>query len=94
MIAFTANYEQPTELLDEKVFPVMLEVLTSNMRKHQEQAHRYLQGSPGLCEGDEGSRVELRNINNLSELSINTLSEMSIIENQVDDLNFRKSKHF
>jgi hypothetical protein len=50
------------------------------MRKHQDQAERYLQGSPGGVDGEENSRVELRNINNLSELSINTLSEMSINE--------------
>jgi len=46
MIAFTSNYEQPSQLLEEKVFPVMLEVLTNNMRKYHKQGQEYFQGSP------------------------------------------------
>lgn len=66
MVAFTKGYEQPTELLEEKVFPVMMEMLTANMMKNQERAWRYLQGSSGIRECWEGSRIELRNISNLS----------------------------
>ncbi len=50
MISFTRGYEQATELLEDKIFPVMMEMLTSNMLKNQEKGWRYLQGSSGIRE--------------------------------------------
>jgi hypothetical protein len=48
-----------------------MEMLTSNMLKNQDKGWRYLQGSSGIKDCWDGSQIELRNINNLSELDIN-----------------------
>ena len=42
-------------------------MLINNMKQYQEEALKYFQG---IEESEEGSRLELRNINNLSDLSI------------------------
>ena len=84
MIAFTANYDNPAQILKENVFPLISEVLVNNMKNNHEEAARYLNGS-SLIEHNE-EQVELRNINNLSELSIN--------DSQMEDLNFKKREHF
>lgn len=54
------------------------------MKHNHDEAARYLDGS-SLLDPNE-SRVELRNINNLSELSIN--------DSQMEDFNFKKREHF
>ncbi len=54
------------------------------MKSNHEEAARYLDGS-SLLDPVE-SHVELRNINNLSELSIN--------DSQMEDCNFKKREHF
>lgn len=47
---------------------------------------RYIEGYTSILDPDESSHVELRNINNLSELSVS--------DSQMDDLNFKKREHF
>jgi hypothetical protein len=84
MISFTANYENPAQIIKENVFPLISEVLVNNMKNNHEEAARFLDGS-SLMDADE-SHVELRNINNLSELSIG--------DSQLEDLNFKKREHF
>lgn len=64
MIAFTANYDNPAQILKENVFPLISEVLVNNMKANHEEAARYLDGYSELDPLE--SHVELRNINNLS----------------------------
>jgi hypothetical protein len=72
MITFTANYEHPAEIIKEKIFPLISEVLLNNMKNNHEEAVRYIEGSNSILDvNEESSHVELRNINNMSELSIN-----------------------
>lgn len=86
MISFTASLDNPTQILKENVFPLISEVLVNNMKNNHEEAMRYIEGSTSILDPDESSHVELRNINNLSELSVS--------DSQMDDLNFKKREHF
>ena len=68
MISFTKECEEPTELLEDKLFPVIVDLLLSNMRIYEEKGWRYLQGCSGVNVCEEVSGIELSNINNLSDL--------------------------
>ena len=48
------------------------------MRQYEEKGWQYLRGCSRVAV-EEGSRVELRNINNLSELDVNSVCEGSIV---------------
>jgi hypothetical protein len=69
-----------------------MDLLISNMRGHEERGWRYLRGVSGVRACEEGSRIELRNINNLSELDINSACEVSLGDNEREE--GRRLRHF
>ena len=66
MMELTKKCEQPSQLLEEKVFPIMTALLFKNMSAYEQKGWKYLKGSSGIRGGEENSRIELRNINNIS----------------------------
>jgi hypothetical protein len=44
MFLKTRNYEEPSQLLEDKAFPVMVDLLLSNMRQYEEKGWHYLRG--------------------------------------------------
>ena len=71
MIELTKQCEEPTELLECKTYPAIIDLLMNNLKGNEEKGWRYLRGSSRIhCE--EGSRIELRNISNLSDLDVNS----------------------
>lgn len=80
MLSFTKNCEEPTELLEDKIFPAIIDLLVCNMRAYEEKGRQYLRGVDGGSPCDEGSCIQLRNINNLSELDLHSICEVSVAE--------------
>ena len=57
MLDFTKHCDKPSELLENEIFPMIMDLLISNMKENEEKGWRYLRRISGVQVAEEGSRI-------------------------------------